>query len=61
MAKKPKKDLLSEAPKIDNELELKQYPIDWNKIANDVKEAATLVETQPEEKPKKVTRKKKEV
>lgn len=57
--RKPKKEIISEPMKVDNPVELKQYEIDWTKIAQSVQEAAELAKTMPKEEPKKTTRKKK--
>lgn len=57
--RKPKKEIISEPMKVDNPVELKQYEIDWTKIAQSVQEAAELAKTITKEEPKKTTRKKK--
>lgn len=54
-----KKVVLEKAPVVENPVELKQYDIDWTKIATNVQEAAELAKTLPKEEPKKTTRKKK--
>ncbi len=56
--KSKKTELISEPQKIDNPIELKQYDIDWDKLKQNVQEAAELAKTLPKEDPKKSKAKK---
>jgi hypothetical protein len=56
--KSKKTEVISEPQKIDNPVELKQYDIDWAKLAQNVQEAAELAKTMPKTEPKKVSKKK---
>ena len=52
--KSKKTEVISEPPKIDNPVELKQYEIDWDKIKQNVQEAAELAKTLPKSEPEKI-------
>ena len=51
--KSKKTELISEPQKIDNPIELKQYDIDWDKLKQNVREAAELAKTLPKSEPEK--------